>query len=126
MPYDCPAPPAGLLLLRAFFDREQVALLAASDLLGGPSWRDRVMRLAARVAEATRATLLLRRELAALQRLLALDAVDDPDGDAAGCFAAINPADPVVHELCRLSEAFSEVLDALDNLNEAPPRRAAA
>ncbi|WP_232520773.1 hypothetical protein [Rhodobacter sp. CZR27] len=78
------------------------------------------------VAQAARVPPLLRRELAALLRLLALDEVDDPDGDAAGYFAAINPADPRVHENCRLTEAFREVVDSFDDLQDAAPRRAAA
>ncbi|WP_096787898.1 hypothetical protein [Rhodobacter sp. CZR27] len=126
MPYDAPASPAGILLLRVFFDHELAAVLAAAHLLGGSSARNRVQRLAVRVAEATRATPLLRRELLALHRLLALDGVEDPEGDAAGYFSSIDPADPRVHEICRLSEAFSNLLDSLDDREVLPSRRAAA
>ncbi|RAZ81735.1 hypothetical protein DDV93_22340 [Cereibacter johrii] len=126
MLYDSPAPPAGILLLRAFFDRERAAIAAAAELLGGRPARERALRLATRISDAPRMTALLRRELVALLRLLSLDEVDDPYSDAAGFFAGIDPADPAVHNICRLSEAFETTLAALDAAPDVPSRREAA
>ena len=117
------------LLLR-FFAQHSEALAQAADLLGGPAAEGRARRLAGAAACAPRLSPALRRELEALHALLSLEDVDDLDGPEAGFFAMIDPAWPVVEDLCLLTDELTALLDAIDRLDaedDAPPAvRAAA
>ena len=53
------------------------------------------------------------RDLVGLHRLLSLDAVDDPDSLEASLFAEIDPASPIVEEICLLTDALRDRLEAL-------------
>ena len=126
-----PSPQSGdprIQLLRRFLGRHGEALAQAADLLGGPSAEGRARRLAGAAAHAPRMSRSLQRELEALHRLLALEDVADLDGVEAACFAEIDPASPLVEEVCLLSDELTRLLDELDRLNEeaAPPAAARA
>ena len=53
------------------------------------------------------------RELEALHALLTLTHVGDPERDECAFFAALDPADPVVEEICLIADALESTLDAL-------------
>ena len=61
--------------------------------------------------------------LSKLKDILFLKHVDEPDQPESGYFAAIDPADPVVEEICLLAEGFAE---ALRICSEASPQRSCA
>lgn len=90
----------------------QNALLSSAQLLGG----DRAVRRVARLIEAaphqTAMTRSFARELDWLHGLLTLRNVDDPESTEALHFAAIDPAHPVIWEICSLSEALANHIAA--------------
>lgn len=99
----------------------------AAALLGGPGAEKRVSALAQELSEPVPLTTRMGRELAWFEGLLTLERVDDFDTLEAERFAAIDPLDPVVAEICALSDGFVDALTALRL--EAPeifPRRAEA
>jgi hypothetical protein len=49
--------------------------------------------------------------LSALMDILSLKRVDDPGQAQSGYFAAIDPAVPVIDEICLLADSFAEALD---------------
>ena len=110
-------------LVRGFLGQHSEALAQAADLLGGPAAEGRARRLAGAVARAPRLSPALRRELEVLHALLSLEDVADLDGVEAACFAAIDPASPLVEEVCLLTDELTRLLDELDRLAEeaAPP-----
>lgn len=84
------------------------ALDNAALLLGGPAAQKRLRKL---VDELTTAPMLTRRhhrELDALEDLLSLRHVHDEDRIEAARFAAIDPCDPVVEEICVLLDGLQE------------------
>lgn len=91
--------------------RRDEELQHAALLLGGRAALARTQRLLATLRMATKATTRLERELDALMSLLALDAVHDVESDEAECFAAISPSDPVVADICVLTDELRALLD---------------
>ena len=96
-----------------FAETRHDALLSASDLLGGAGARRRTGRLLRDLAAAPRLTRRLRGELVAQHRLLSLQEVADPDRDEAAHFALIDPASPVVEDLCLLTDELTALLERL-------------
>ena len=103
-------PTAGLEAARSFLDAHGLALANAAYLLGGGAASARVDVLISSVREARRLTRPHRRQLGELHRLLMLDAVGDPDRLETELFALIDPAEPVVDDICRLADALQELL----------------
>ncbi len=88
------------------------ALCCASELLGGKKAERRTRRLINEVGMAAPMTQWLRRELDALEDLLALRHVDDFDREEAEYFAMIDPASPVVEEICLLLDGLRDARKA--------------
>ena len=103
-----------LVLLQIYLQEHGEALTNPAALLGG--------RRGARLAQSAITDLssnakLSRRTAHALKELraiLSLEHVHDEDREEAGFFAIIDPADPVVDEICLLSDGFNDALDRLD------------
>ena len=115
---------ARIELLRRFLAEHSEALAQAVDLLGGPAAEGRARRLMEAAGRAPRLSPALLRELEALHALLSLEHVDDLDGPEAGFFCEIDPASPVVEEVCLLTDELTALLDAIDRLDaedDAPP-----
>jgi hypothetical protein len=93
-------------------------ILKAAHMLGGTTAARRFALLVQDLGEALAPNRRLERELDALETLLSLRHLDDPDNTGSSLFATIDPADPVVEEICAL-------LDALQDCRAAD-RRAAA
>lgn len=91
------------------------ALLSASALLGGPSAKHRTARLLEALLNRPSLTRHLRREFVELHNLLWLDRTGGPEGlKVTDCFAALDPASPVLEDICLLREAFRAQLEAFD------------
>ena len=109
--------------LRAFIDQHRDALCDAAALLGGP----RGTRIARTVIDGLAGSLApSRRVLRALDQLrdlLTLEHVHDPDREEAAYFAAIDPADACVEEICLLADGLC---DAIAGYRAHADRRAAA
>lgn len=100
MPRDLlkPSPLAGFVVANC------AALTSAAALLGGADSERRVKALVDEFSMAPPLSRRLNRALDALEDLLGLRHVDDPDRIEAARFAAIDPDNPVVAELCLLLE----------------------
>lgn len=98
--------------LRAFVDDHYDALQNAAALLGGQSGS----RLAQKVIDGLRlAEPVCHRTVDALDELLdllMLEHVHDPERIESGRFALIDPASPVVEDICLLSEGLANALHA--------------
>jgi hypothetical protein len=102
--------------LHAFCGSQQNALRNAATLLGGPRG-DRLVEditeALARSGTLSRRTL---RNLVALHRLLTLQGTEDPASDQAPRFAMVEPDDPVVAEICLVSDGLLDALRAYADL----------
>ncbi|MCB1358666.1 MAG: hypothetical protein KDK53_19970 [Maritimibacter sp.] len=87
------------------------ALANAAELLGGRAACSRTYRLLDDLRDTTGLTRRLHREIAALHRLLTLENVADPDRIECGYFAAIDPMDPAVEDICLLTTQFENVVN---------------
>ncbi|SHF00950.1 hypothetical protein SAMN05444279_11411 [Ruegeria intermedia] len=104
-----------LFELRDFFNLHNEAIQNAALLLGSRPALRRNQALLDDIAAAPRLNNRLRRELAALHALLTLKHAHDPDRIEAACFAEIDPASPIVEDLCLLTEAYQDVLIRTDD-----------
>lgn len=102
------APPSALDGLRAYLGEHRDGLFDAAALLGGQNG----VRLAQSVLDdidtlgtPTRCTM---RALDDLLDLLMLEHVHDPNRIEACRFASINPASPVVEEICLLADGLAD------------------
>lgn len=89
------------------------SLRNAAELLGGPEAAKRFSALAQDLSEPVPLTTRMGRALAWFEGLLTLERVHDLDTLEAERFAAIDPLDPVVAEICALSDGFTDALTAL-------------
>lgn len=98
--------------LQNFLSDQSDALTHAARLLGG----GRGLKLVADLMDdLQRNPSLSRRGMRLAQQildLLQLEHVGDPDREEAGYFAAIDPCDPVVSDICLLSDGFATALQA--------------
>ncbi|MSU90599.1 hypothetical protein GE300_13400 [Rhodobacteraceae bacterium 2CG4] len=106
------APPCALDDLRAYLSDHRDALLDSAALLGDQPG----VRLAQSVLDGfdtpgtpTRRTM---RALDDLLDLLMLENVHDPDRIEAARFAMIDPANPIVEEVCLLADDLDDMLEA--------------
>lgn len=106
------------LPVHAFFDRNQNGLRHAARLLGG----DVSMRLVDNIHEALQSDARIARRtrisLEQLLNLLRLENVGDPDRPEMGFFAVIDPSDPIVEEICLLTEGLTAALAEADTLRQ--------
>ncbi len=105
--------PIARISLATFFAEYFDALRNAAELLGGPDAVRRVVALAHDLAEPVPVSRRLGRELRWLEELLTLEHVHDVDRLEAARFATIEPWDPVVEEICLLTDAFADRLSAV-------------
>lgn len=96
--------------LRDFMSSHHEALQNASVLLGGQPALRRTQALLDDIMNARYLTRRLKFRIAALHDLLTLSNVHDFDTLEAACFAEIDPASPIVEELCLLADALREAI----------------
>jgi hypothetical protein len=84
------------------------AICSAAALLGGRAAEGRAQRLIDDLCLASSSTPRICRELDALEDLLSLEHVHDPDRVEAEHFALIDPMDPAVDEICLLLDGLRE------------------
>lgn len=85
----------------------------AAEVLGGPEAAKRVSALAHELSEPVPLTSRIGRALEWLEGLLRLERVHDFDTVEAERFALLDPDDPVVVEICALTDGFTDALMAL-------------
>ncbi|MCA2008632.1 hypothetical protein [Tritonibacter mobilis] len=99
-----------LKILRDFISSHNEALQNASVLLGGQPALRRTQALLGDIMSARSLTRRLRHRIAALHGLLTLSNVHDMESLEAACFAEIDPASPIVEELCLLADGLKEAI----------------
>ena len=105
---------AAIMQLFVYLSEHRDGLENASAQLGGPDAARRFRALHAAISvPQPRFTRWISRELLALHRLLSLDDAMDFDSPAAYHFSLIDPADPVVAEICLLTDGLRNCLHAL-------------
>lgn len=98
----------------AFVEKHREALKHAAELLAGSRGARLATRIAENLSDAPCLSRRCRRELEDLLDILALENVDDPESEEAACFAALDPASPVVEDICLLTDGLRDVLELSD------------
>lgn len=96
------------------------ALQNAALLLGGQWALKRVQFLIDHLGCNRTLTRRAKQDLVALHKLLTLQNVGDPERIETALFSDIDPADPVVEELCLLSDALLGHMRAVDDESDLP------
>lgn len=102
--------PVARILMSEFLTENREALCDAATRLGGPQAAGRVAALTRDLAQPAPISRKLRRELQWVSDLLTLELVDDLDSLEAGYFADLDPNDPVVEEICLLTDQYTDRL----------------
>ena len=112
--------------LRKFADPHRDALINAAELLGGRQGLrlalDALDGLASEIVPSRRT----RNQLAELLDLLSLEHVHDETREEASRFAMIDPCDPLVEEVCALTDGLRDAFDRATTDHSPASRRAAA
>lgn len=116
----CPALEAEAAL-KGFLGGHVEALICAAGLLGSEPAVRRTARLIEGIFSAPSLTRRMRQDLIGLHRLLSLDCVDDEASLEAACFAEVDPALPIVEEICKLSDSLRGHLIALADAEAQDP-----
>ena len=106
----------------AFVEEHSNALRQAAELLAGRKGAKLAVRIAEDLFDAKCVSRRCRRDLEDLLDILALENVDDSDREEAARFAAIDPASPVVEEICLLTDGLRDAL-ALTDTEHRPASR---
>lgn len=94
------------------------ALQNAALLLGGQWALKRVQFLVDHLATNRALTRRAKSDIVALHKLLTLQNVGDPERIETALFSNLDPADPVVEELCLLSDALLDHMRAVDSQSD--------
>ncbi|WP_370161224.1 hypothetical protein [Limimaricola soesokkakensis] len=108
---------SALAALRAFVEQQSDGLLNAAELLGGPDGLRLAQSAIDGLARPYPPTERALEACSELLDLLMLKHVHDASRGEAERFAVIDPAWPVVEEICLLADSLQDVLEAY--LNEA-------
>ncbi|WP_281969168.1 hypothetical protein [Roseovarius nanhaiticus] len=99
--------------VRQYFGAHRDALWHVARLLGGYEAARNVGRLAEDLERQAPISRRTKRLLEDLLDLLQLKNVSDPDRVEMGYFAVIDPSDPVVEEICILTDGLAQVIDEM-------------
>lgn len=109
--------------VRQFVCEHRNSLMHAARLLGGYDAAEKVNNLAETLERAAPISWQTKRVLCALQDLLSLENVGDPDRSETEYFASINSTDAVVAEICALTDGLSHAIDESFVVEQCCPRR---
>lgn len=105
-----------LARVKAFIAQFDLDLQNAVLLLGGAPALMRLQRFRRSLNASNDKSVRLHRELNWLYDLLSLENVGDFDTEESGHFAMIDPEDPVVWSICKLTEGVADLIEGLDAL----------
>ncbi|MFC3616111.1 hypothetical protein ACFORG_20390 [Lutimaribacter marinistellae] len=108
--FDFPSTPSPL---HVFVQDHFEAVQNASFLLGGPAWLKRTQRLIDAVSRTPHVTRKMRAEAQVLYELLTLEHVHDFDREEGWYFDQLDLEAPYIAEICVLTEALAEVIEAV-------------
>ncbi|OOY06952.1 hypothetical protein [Thioclava sp. F36-7] len=115
--------PVARILMSEFLTEQREALREAATRLGGPQAARRVAALTRDLAQPIPISRTLWRQLQWVSDLLTLELVDDLDSLEAGYFADLDPNDPVVEEICLLTDQYTDRLADLQAEERADTRK---
>ncbi len=117
--FDIPYGAASALHIFAHDNTE--GLRNAALLLGGQPWLTRTKRLMEDLRSSPVISRRAHREAIALHALLSLDHVHDDERPEAGYFAALDPEQPYVEEICLLADGLADAIAAtVEHLKPSP------
>jgi len=93
--------------LRGFLAAHSEALANSAALLAGVKGARIVHEINDAIADGGDFTRRIRHRIGELLDILKLENVHDDSGPEAGCFAAIDPCDPVVEAICLLADGLA-------------------
>ncbi len=111
---------ADLRAVNRFMQGNSEAVQNASFRLGGSRALKRSHGLLDDLRTGTVLTRRMKREMCELYDLLTLQHVGDPEREECGYFADIDPADPVVEDICCLSDGLFGILTQTEAEHELP------
>lgn len=106
--------------LRDFVAEHQQGLEHAARLLSGRRGSQCVVRIVEALSSGGPLTRSTRRDLNVLLEILHLEHVHDFDREEAGYFAEIDPAEPVVEEICLVADGLQDVMRRMNILGSGP------
>ena len=110
----CPVPFArDYTYLRQFVSDHQSALANAAGLLAGRKGVRLVDLIVEELQSHVQPSSRTKRSLNELLSILSLENVHDEMSDESGFFAMLDPADPIVSEICLLTDGLRDVLQAV-------------
>lgn len=107
---------ASLNIVRIFFSEFGEATQNAILLLGGPNAHRRCLRLFTSLRESKTLTRRHKEELVRLHSVLMLDASDGSEDGQFDLFLDIHPSDPIVEDLCLLTDRLFDLLQEIDGV----------
>ncbi|MGX9853901.1 hypothetical protein ACR03S_00405 [Limimaricola variabilis] len=107
-----PPSSSALAALRAFVEQQSDGLLNAAELLGGPDGLRMAQSAIDGLGQSYPPTERTLEACSELLDLLMLEHVHDASRVEAERFAALDPAWPVVEEICLLTDSLQDVLEA--------------
>lgn len=110
---------------RLFVEEHQDALAQAAERLAGRRGALLVADLVDRLGSETHLSRATHAGLHQLLDVLSLERVHDPDREESVLFADVEPTDPVVEEICLLTDQLRDALAEAD-LDQPPASRRAA
>lgn len=114
-----PLSPAVRALLEFLYAHDE-ALQNAAVLLGGSQGLRRVQSLLDSLSRTRHLTRKAKQDLVALYHLLSLENVGYPDRVETACFAEFEPWDPIVTDLCLLTDTLRNHMDAVQDEADFP------
>lgn len=117
-----PVQPPDINPVKNLFQERADALLNAATLLAGPKGTALVFAIRDSLQRDDRLGRGVKTALQRLLSILSLENVDDLSRDEAARFAAIDPCDPVVEEVCLLTDELRGVLEYADAIAAPAPR----
>ncbi|WP_306131677.1 hypothetical protein [Roseivivax marinus] len=124
--FEPPAAVGDTAPLRAFAEEHREALIHAAELLAGRRGERLALEVSDALAGAPPLTRRDMQQLNALLDILALENVDDLDSEECARFALIDPASPIVEEICLLTDGLRDAIDRTDLDHPSAARFSAA
>ena len=112
--------------LREFADHHREGLLNAAGLLGGRPGVRLVLDALDGLASEPVLTRMTQARFMKLLELLSLEHVHDQNREESARFATINPCDPVVSEICALTDGLRDAIERATTDHRPTSRRVAA
>ncbi|MDT0683409.1 hypothetical protein RM543_11990 [Roseicyclus sp. F158] len=107
--------------LRDFVVSHREGLLHAAGLLGGKRGTGLVLEILEELSSARPVSRRTRTRVIALIELLSLERVHELGSEECFYFAAIDPCDPVVEEICLLTDGLRDALPLASPHHRQPP-----